>query len=257
VETGERQITPAKTQSPNIENVTAFTERLARVEESILAACRQAGRSPGEVRLMAVSKTHPAEALAEAAAAGVTLFGESRVQEFESKRIRLAELAVHNAEIHLIGHLQSNKSARAAELFAAVDTVDSLRLAERLNDAAGKLSKKLSILLEIKLSAEPAKTGIGPEDPDLHVLLERLPDLDHLAMRGLMTIAPLDDNPATARACFRSLRSLRDSLAHQHPRLAFTELSMGMSGDFAIAIEEGSTLVRIGTALFGQRPRPQ
>lgn len=206
---------------------------------------------------MAVSKTRPAENIAEAAQAGLKLFGENRVQEFEAKRARLAELGIREAEIHLIGHLQSNKSGKAAELFAAVDSVDSLRLAERLNDAAVRLRKRLSILLELKLSPEPTKSGLEPGGGELPALLERLPDFENLDLRGLMTIAPLDENPETARACFRDLRRLRESLAGQHPRLNFEELSMGMSGDFEIAIEEGSTLVRIGTALFGERPQPQ
>lgn len=206
---------------------------------------------------MAVSKVHPAEAFAEAVSAGVMLFGENRVQEFDTKRARLLELGAGEAEVHLIGHLQSNKSTKAAELFAGVDSVDSLRLAERLNEAAGKLGKKLPILLELKLSEEPAKTGLEPESAGLRSLLERLPALEHLTMRGLMTIAPFDNNLETARACFRQLRGLRDELARRHPQLDFRELSMGMSGDFQVAIEEGSTLVRIGTALFGKRPRPQ
>ena len=234
-----------------------FQDRLARIEERIAAACRRAGRPREEVRLMAVSKTHPAESIAEAARAGVRLFGENRVQEFEAKRLRLAELGVENAEVHLIGHLQSNKSGKAAELFAGIDSVDSLRLAERLNEAAGRLGKRLSILLELKLSPEPAKTGLEPAGEELDRLLERLPELPHLGMRGLMTIAPLDEDPKSARACFRRLREMRESLAARFPRLSFGDLSMGMSGDFEIAIEEGSTLVRIGTALFGPRPRPK
>lgn len=204
---------------------------------------------------MAVSKVHPAEAMAEALAAGLTLFGENRVQEFDAKRTRLEELGVANAKVHLIGHLQSNKSAKAAEIFDGVDSVDSLRLAERLNDAAGKLGKRLPILVEVKLSEEPTKAGIDPASAELRTLLERLPEMTNLAMRGLMTIAPFDDDPETARACFRRLRSLRETWAMEFPKLDFGELSMGMSGDFAVAIEEGSTLVRIGTALFGKRPR--
>jgi PLP dependent protein len=225
------------------------------VEEQIAAACRRASRPQEEVRLMAVSKVHPAEAMAEAFAAGVTLFGENRVQEYEAKRARLRELRVADAEVHLIGHLQSNKSAKAAEIFDGVDSVDSLRLAERLNEAAARLGRRLPILLELKLSDEPTKAGLLPESTELPALLERLPDLAHLAVRGLMTIAPFDDNPDSARACFRRLRALRDQIARAHPKLDLRELSMGMSGDFAIAIEEGSTLVRIGTALFGARPR--
>lgn len=233
--------------------VSSFAERLSRVEERIAAACRRTGRPRKEVRLMGVSKMHPAEALAEAVAAGVTLFGENRVQEFEAKRDRLRDLGVTGAEVHLIGHLQSNKSGKAAEIFDGIDSVDSLRLAQRLNEAADRPRRQLRVLLEIKLSDEPSKAGIEPNSTELRSLLERLPDLEHLAMRGLMTIAPLDENPETARACFRRLRELRDSVTREYPRLDFRELSMGMSGDFEIAIEEGSTVVRIGTALFGSR----
>ena len=234
-------------------NVNDLAERLRRVEERIAQACQRAGRSRNAVQLMAVSKSHPAEAMAEAVAAGLTLFGENRVQEFEGKRDRLRELGVSFAEVHLIGHLQSNKSGRAAELFAGIDSVDSLRLAERLNDGAGKLGRRLAVLLEIKLSPEASKAGLEPASAELGALLERLPDLPGLALRGLMTIAPLDENPETARTCFRQLRALREELARRHPHLDFQELSMGMSGDFEIAIEEGSTLIRIGTALFGAR----
>jgi len=234
-------------------NVGGFEERLETVEQKIAAACRRAGRAREDVQLMGVSKMHPAESLAEAARAGMRLFGENRVQEFEAKRARLAKLGVEDTAVHLIGHLQSNKTAKAAEIFDGVDSVDSVRVAERLNEAAGKMGKRLPVLVEIKLSDEPNKTGLAPEDSELRSLLERLPELPHLAMRGLMTIAPLDENPETARACFRRLRALRESLGQKHAGLDFRELSMGMSGDFEIAIEEGSTLVRIGTALFGAR----
>jgi len=248
-----------------IEIVSTFGDRLAVVEEKIEAACRRAGRSRGEVRLMAVSKTHPAAAIAEAVQAGISLFGENRVQEFERKSAELIAAGVgvragaNNpqdgkvVEVHLIGHLQSNKSAKAAQIFSAVDTVDSLRLAERLNDAASRQGAVLPVLLEVKLSAEEAKTGLDPDGPGLRELLERAPDLTSLHLRGLMTVAPFDDNPETARACFRRLRELRDKLARSYPGAALPELSMGMSGDFEIGIEEGSTLIRIGTALFGAR----
>lgn len=238
-------------------SVSSFAERFGYVQEHIATACRRAGRSPETVKLMGVSKTHPAEAIAEAVAAGLILFGENRVQEFETKRDRLLALGISGAETHLIGHLQSNKSARAAEVFDGVDSVDSLRLAERLNDAAGGLGKKLPVLIEIKLSDEPAKTGLTPDAPELPVFMERLPDLRHLIVEGLMTIAPLDNEPATTRTCFRRLYTLRDKFERQYPRLGFHELSMGMSGDFEIAIEEGSTLIRIGTALFGDRQVPR
>ncbi|MBT9331083.1 YggS family pyridoxal phosphate-dependent enzyme [Paracidobacterium acidisoli] len=235
--------------------VEAFQDRLARIEERIAAACARAGRARGEVKLMAVSKVHPASALAEAVAAGVTLFGENRVQEYQQKAAELNAMGVEGAEVHLIGHLQSNKTAKAAELFDGVDTVDSLRVAERLNDAAAQRGKPLPVLLEMKLSDEAAKTGLDPAGDELRLLLERLPEMPHLAMRGLMTVAPLEGDPECARRCFQKLRDLRDELARSHARLDFSELSMGMSGDFEAAIDEGSTIVRIGTALFGARAK--
>jgi PLP dependent protein len=232
--------------------VTTFKDRLASIEDRIEQACNRASRRREEVQLMAVSKAHPVEAIFEAAEAGVTLFGENRVQEFERKRPAMADFA-EKFEVHLIGHLQSNKSAKAAEIFSAVDTLDSLRLAERLNEAAQKLNRTLPVLLEIKLSSEATKTGLDPTGHELEELLDRAPDIPHLNVRGLMTIAPLDEDPESARNCFRNLRQLRDNLASKHSRLDLSQLSMGMSGDFEIAIEEGSTMVRIGTALFGKR----
>jgi PLP dependent protein len=239
--------------------VTTFKQRLAAVEERVEAACARAGRARRDVRLMAVSKGHPASAIVEAVEAGVTLFGENRVQEFERKRSELEALGVHveaasqGIDVHMIGHLQSNKSAKAFEVFSAIDTVDSLRLAERLNEAAAKSRRALPVFIEVKLSGEAAKTGFDPAGRELQELLERTPHLSNLNVRGLMTVPPFDDNPETARYCFRRLRELRDELARRRPKLDFTELSMGMSGDFEFAIEEGSTLVRIGTALFGVR----
>ncbi|MFY9936656.1 MAG: YggS family pyridoxal phosphate-dependent enzyme [Silvibacterium sp.] len=233
-----------------------FKQRLAAIEERIKAACDRAGRARRDMRLMAVSKAHPASAIVEAVGAGVTLFGENRVQEFERKRSELEALGVfasQDIEIHMIGHLQSNKSGKAVEIFSAIDTVDSLRLAERLNEAADKSGRVLPVFLEIKLSGEATKTGLDPAGRELQEMLERAPDLSHINVRGLMTVPPLDDNPETARRCFRRLRELREELAGRHPTLDCSELSMGMSGDFEIAIEEGSTLVRIGTALFGVR----
>lgn len=155
--------------------------------------------------------------------------------------------------VHLIGHLQTNKAARAAELFDAVDSVDSARLAEKLNEAAAKLGKRLPILIEVKLSPEETKAGLNPESTEAAQLLERLPALDHLETRGLMTIAPWGVAEDVTRTCFRSLRVWRDRWAAAHPRLGLEMLSMGMSGDFPLAIEEGATRIRIGTALFGKR----
>lgn len=200
---------------------------------------------------MAVSKTHPAAMVREAIAAGLMLFGENRVQEFDAKRAELPE----GIEVHMIGHLQSNKAAKAAAIFSAVDTVDSLKLMDRLEEAAKREGRQLPVLLEIKLSGEEAKTGFAPEGEELDAALERAAGLRCVGVRGLMTVAPLDENQETARRCFRDLRRLRDALAQRHPRVSLGELSMGMSGDYEIAIEEGSTLVRIGTALFGAREK--
>jgi pyridoxal phosphate enzyme (YggS family) len=237
--------------------MTALSENLERLEDAITAACNAAGRARDEVELMAVSKTFPAETVVEAAALGLTLFGENRVQEFAEKRRRAAEQWTRpereKIRVNLIGHLQSNKAARAAEVFDGVDSVDSTRLAERLNEAAGKYAKRLPILIEVKLSAEETKSGLEPESEEAAKLLERLPDLAHLEMRGLMTIAPWGVAEHVTRACFRNLRHCRERWVAEHPRLSFDTLSMGMSGDFAIAIAEGATRIRVGTALFGKR----
>ncbi|MGA2852172.1 MAG: YggS family pyridoxal phosphate-dependent enzyme [Terracidiphilus sp.] len=238
-----------------------LAENLERVEEAITTACRRAGRRRGEVELMAVSKTYPAETVIAAAELGLRMFGESRVQEFAAKSPELEGWRAGGSNaaadepllVHLIGHLQSNKAARAVELFDAVDSVDSLRLAERLNEAAGKLRKRLPVLIEVKLSPEESKAGLEPESAEAAQLLERLPDLAHLHVQGLMTIAPWGVAEDVTRACFRSLRELRDRWAAAHSRLNLDLLSMGMSGDFALAIEEGATRIRVGTALFGKR----
>ena len=240
-----------------IVSMTALRENLEKLEDAIGAACRAADRSRDSVELMAVSKTYPAETIIDAVQLGLHLFGENRVQEFAAKASDAAALRTRcntdSLRMHHIGHLQSNKSARAAELFDGVDSVDSLRLAERLNEAAAKLDKRLPILIEVKLSSEETKSGIDPESDEAARLLERLPDLPNLETRGLMTIAPWGVAPEITRECFRSLRNYRDRWASANPRLAFDVLSMGMSGDYAIAIAEGATRIRIGTALFGKR----
>jgi PLP dependent protein len=237
-------------------NQDALTESLARLEQAIAAACRKAGRRRSEVELMAVSKTYPASTIIEAAGLGLRLFGENRVQEFATKSADLDPSRRDpstSARFHLIGHLQSNKAARAAELFDAVDSVDSLRLAERLNEAAAKLNKRLPILIEVKLSPEETKAGLDPDSPEAAALLERLVGLEHLMPQGLMTIAPWGVAEDITRACFRSLRIWRDKWTAAYPHLSLEVLSMGMSGDFPLAIEEGATRIRVGTALFGKR----
>ncbi len=238
-----------------------FSANLAEVRETIALACRRAGRQPEEITLIAVTKMHPPAAMAISAEAGLTHIGENKVQEFESKQQEWTALreahdtgsSSRRLRAHLIGHLQSNKAAKAAALFDSVDSVDSLRLAERLDKAAAALGRRLPVLLEIKLSEEDAKTGLAPESAELAELLERLPDLANLEMRGLMTVPPYLRDAEAVRPYFQRLRALRDEYAQSHARLRFDALSMGMTHDYAVAIEEGATEIRLGTALFGAR----
>ncbi len=232
----------------------SISENIAAVRERIATATRRAGRTLDDIALMAVSKTHPPDRIREAYNAGLRLFGENRVQEFSGKAEALADL--RDAEWHLIGHLQTNKAAKAAELFRAVDSVDSLRLAEKLDAAACDLGKKLDVLIEINVGGEAAKSGIALGSPALDELLIAAPRLEALVFRGLMTVPPFTDDPQDARPYFRKLHGLRDALAARKlPAVAMDELSMGMSHDFEIAIEEGSSCVRVGTAIFGERSK--
>ena len=224
----------------------SIAENLERLRNQIADACAHAGRHPADVALMAVSKVHPVEVILEAHAAGQRLFGENRVQEWQQKFPVAAPL--EGLTMHLIGPLQSNKAAKAAELFHAIDTVDSLKIAQRLDTAASALGKILPIHLEVKLSHEESKHGLQPEE--LSTLLEAMKPLTSLRPVGLMTVPPWSEDPETARPYFQRLRQLRD----QH--LPEGGLSMGMSGDFAVAIAEGSTCIRVGTALFGKRLYP-
>jgi PLP dependent protein len=232
----------------------SVADNIARVRERIEGAALRVGRDPGSITLMAVSKTFPSGSILEAYEAGVRVFGENRVQEFAGKAAAVRDL--QDARFHLIGHLQSNKATRAAELFHAVDSVDSLKLAEKLNAAASGLGKKLAVLLEINVGGEAAKSGMPPDSPEVEAILQAAPRLASLEIRGLMTVPPHTEDPEGARPYLRRLRELRDQLAGRSSvgvRLA--ELSMGMSHDFEVAIEEGSTCVRVGTAIFGMRPQ--
>jgi pyridoxal phosphate enzyme (YggS family) len=225
----------------------SITDNLAHLHEQITEACRKANRPASDVALMAVSKVHPVEMILEAYAAGQRLFGENRVQEFQEKAAHVKDLA--GAEFHLIGPLQSNKTTKAAELFDAIDAVDSLKIAQRLNTAAAALGKKLPVLVEVKLSHEESKHGLAPEE--LPSLLAAMDELESITAVGLMTVPPWSEDAEVARPYFRKLRKLRDESAARFPSV--TQLSMGMSNDFTVAIEEGSTCVRVGTALFGRR----
>jgi len=231
----------------------SVADNLALVRRRIAEAARRAGRSPEDVALMAVTKTFPPDIIREAYGAGQRLFGENRVQEFAEKSAQLADLP--EIEFHLIGHLQSNKALKAAQIFVGVDSVDSLHVAEKLNAAAGREEKHLQVLIEINVGGEVAKNGLAPEAPELETLLAAAPRLEQLEFRGLMSIPPFTEDPQAARPYFRTLGELRDQIAGRHlPAVSMETLSMGMSHDFEVAIEEGSTCVRVGTAIFGARP---
>jgi PLP dependent protein len=230
----------------------SVAENIAELRERIDTAARRAGRSATEITLMGVTKTHPPERIREAYAAGLRLFGENRVQEFSGKAASLADLV--DAEWHMIGHLQTNKAGKAGELFGAIDSVDSVKLAEKLNGAALNLGKKLGVLIEINIGGESAKSGIAPDSRELEDLLQGASRLDALEFRGLMTVPPFTDNPEGARPYFHELHELRDRIAALRLSAIGTNvLSMGMSHDFEVAIAEGSTCVRVGTAIFGER----
>jgi PLP dependent protein len=220
---------------------------IERVRERVSRAAKRAGRHGDEVTLVAVSKTFPAEAIRAAYDAGLRHFGENRVQEWESKQRLVADL---DATWHLIGHLQSNKALRAAYLFRRVDSIDDLALAKRLAAAAAAEGKNLPVLIEVHLGDEATKSGVAVAG--LPALAEGIAPFAHIDLVGLMTIPPFADNPELTRPYFRKLRELRDDVSRRVGR-KMPVLSMGMSHDFEVAIEEGATEIRLGTALFGER----
>jgi pyridoxal phosphate enzyme (YggS family) len=224
-----------------------IAENLARIRERMAAAAARAGRDPTSVRLVAVSKTYPAEAVRAAYDAGHNLFGENRVQELLEKAPALPA----TLEWHLIGHLQGNKAAKAVTHAACIQAVDSAALLHRLDRLAGEASKRLPVLLEINISGEDTKFGLRDDDA-IRACAEAALSCANLAWQGLMTMAPFDAPEAELRRTFAGLRELRDRLARDLAT-PLPELSMGMSGDFEAAIAEGATLVRIGTAIFGTR----
>jgi pyridoxal phosphate enzyme (YggS family) len=218
-----------------------LSERLAEVRDRIERACARAHRDPAEVRLLAVTKVFGPEVAIEAYGLGLRDFGENYVQEMERKSAAFGGLT--EARFHLIGHLQSNKTKKAAQLFAAIDSVDSAKLAGRL-DAE---EKALDVMIEVKLSEEESKSGAAPEE--LQQIVETIRGSRHLTLRGLMTVPPWSEDAETARPYFARLRELA-------ARFEVPELSMGMSNDLEVAIQEGATWVRVGTALFGRRKKP-
>ncbi len=228
-------------------------ERLEIINQRIAAACQRAGRDFFEVTLVAVSKTVEPALIRQAIEAGVRVLGENRVQEAATKIPQLENAAAeNNVAWHLIGHLQSNKARRAVELFSAIQSVDSVKLAARLDAIAGELGKRLPVFLEINLGEEDSKAGISQSE--VLSLCEQVSKLHHLELKGLMAVPPFLDDPEQVRPFFRRLRQLRDEARRAGiVGEQFKELSMGMSNDFEVAIEEGATYVRIGTALFGSR----
>lgn len=224
-------------------------ENIEIIRARIRAAVERAGRDPGSVRLVAVSKRQDLEAIREAMAAGQVLFGENYLQEAHDKVLAIDQGVVW----HCIGHLQSNKARIAAEIFDCIETIDRLKLGKTLESRLAELGKTLPVLIQVNVGGEAQKAGVAPHEAAQ--LCRDLQQFPHLIVQGLMTMPPFVDDPEESRGCFRQLRLLGEELAAQGllGKQGPVELSMGMSGDFEVAIEEGATLVRVGTALFGER----
>lgn len=226
-----------------------ISNNLRHIHEEITASARKAGRDPAEIKLVAVSKRFPAEKIIEACEAGQFLFGENYIQEVVQKK----PLMPQESRVHFIGNLQSNKAKLAAELCDMVETVDRLKLGIALNKHCAKLGKTLEVLVQVNIGNDPHKSGVAKEQAAS--LVQGLNELSHLKVCGLMTIPPLTNTPEESRVYFHNLRLLREELAAEglFNNIDAPELSMGMSGDFDVAIEEGATIIRVGTAVFGQR----
>jgi len=241
--------------------IASMTERIADVQAEIERACHRAGRSPDSVTLVAVSKTHSPEDIATAVRAGLRQFGENRVEEAIPKMAAVAERVDESLVWHMIGHVQSRKARHVTAGFALLHSLDSVRLAERLSRALAERDGALEVLLEVNVSGEETKHGwdayYWQDRAEARRALwddvARILALPGLAVRGLMTMAPIVDDPEEARPVFAALRTLRDALANDFPAAAWDHLSMGMTDDYPVAIEEGATLVRIGRAIFGPR----
>lgn len=223
-------------------------ENVLRVGEAIEKASERVGRKPEEIRLVAASKTVEVERIRAAVEAGITILGENYVQEAKKK----IEAVGGPVSWHFIGHLQKNKAKYAVRLFEMIQSVDSIALAEELDKRAGQVNRKMEVLVEVNLSGETSKWGVRVEDTI--PLVCRVRELENLSFRGLMTMPPFFDDPEASRPYFVRLRNLAESLESEGVHSGFPELSMGMSNDFLVAIEEGATLVRVGTAIFGPRP---
>lgn len=241
--------------------MSTLAERIAQAEERIDAAARRSGREPSDVLLVAVTKTHGIEVVQAAYEAGLRQFGENRVEEAGEKIASAGRLLPNPVTWHMIGHIQSRKAADVASLFGWVHSVDRLKVARKLAKSTNGPERSLDMLLEVNLSGESSKEGYDlsrwPADKTQEAALcreiEAIGGLPGLRLQGLMTMPPFTSNPESVRPVFRRLRALRDVLRSHFPALAWPHLSMGMSGDFEVAIEEGATMVRLGTVLFGER----
>ena len=229
--------------------MTDLSEIIDRVRGKIAAACARVGRDPSEVEIIAVTKTHGAEVVKEAWDAGLTIVGENKVQEAAWKR----QASVSGPSWHLIGHLQSNKVRHALEIFDFIHSVDSIKLADRINFIADEIGASPHILLEVNVSGEKSKSGMKPEEVE-STIKHIAESCQRITLEGLMTMAPFSENPEDARPYFRKLREMRDDL-ESRLGVGLPRLSMGMSGDYEVAVEEGATWVRLGTVLFGERPK--
>lgn len=231
------------------DQITEFNRRITEIRQRIARAAEKADRDPSDIRLVAVSKTVSAERVRTAIEAGAEILGENYVQEAREKFSTLSALAVN---WHFIGHLQRNKARYVVRIFDLIHSVDSTRLAGELNKQAGKVSKIQPILIQVNLAGEKSKSGIRPEDTE--TLVRHISTLPHLSVQGLMTMPPYFNAPEKVRPYFRQLRNLRDRILDMSIKnVSMSELSMGMTGDFEVAVAEGATLVRVGTAIFGTR----
>ncbi|MFN3929361.1 MAG: YggS family pyridoxal phosphate-dependent enzyme [Thermoflexus sp.] len=244
----------------------SVAERWEQVQERIVRAAQRAGRDPAEVTVVAVTKTVPPERIAEAYACGLRIFGENRVEEAEEKIPRVQALLGNQAEIHwhLVGHLQRRKVRRALAMFEVIHSVDSVPLAEKLSRLAAERGGSIGILLECNIPGEATKYGFpldrweeeAGQRGAFFEAVARILDLPGLQVLGLMTVAPMASDPEMVRPVFRRLRALREVLASRFPQACWAHLSMGMTDDFEVAIEEGATMIRLGRAIFGERPPP-
>ncbi len=227
--------------------IMGIAERVQKVRKAVESACKRSGRLPEEIKLIAVSKTFPAEVIGDAYTAGLRVFGENKAQELRDKAPQLPQ----DIEWHFIGHLQSNKIKYVVPYASLIHSVDSIALAESLSAFAVKKERQLSVLIEVNTSGEASKFGLKPDD--VFERVQEIRELKNIKVRGLMTIGPLTTNEDQIRASFRQLRTIREKLATTAEQSEIETLSMGMSQDFEIAIEEGSTMIRVGTAIFGSR----